>query len=288
MADTSTDGAGQSESEKEAATWAQAVRGRTQRPTVNLSQQPTLSTLETDRICMECGYNLRQQSIKREPSTQLLLVQCPECGSLSHAEGSDRLSWLTRTLLVKGLLVTWFAVLVALTWLFVSVFYVAGHLAVEIEMPPSRAGAELRWLFYLLVYGFTFAAGLLVVVVLYMLLPHWHRKFQALAVGVMIVAGVALTWLELTSGYYYYGDDIERMSIPFLGMIALTGVLGVVIGATVGRSVARGLIRIWVPPSFRPLFAYLWLADGKAFPAMSRGLASRVIEAVDLTEERGK
>lgn len=65
-----------------------------------------VGTVELDRYCGNCGYNLRQQAIRREPATRLLLCKCPECGTFEPAN-----SHTTATN-------SWFRGLVAFIWLF--------------------------------------------------------------------------------------------------------------------------------------------------------------------------
>jgi len=65
-----------------------------------------VGTVELDRYCTHCGYNLRQQAIRREPRTHLLLCKCPECGTF---EPANTLTTATRS---------WFRGLVFFVWLF--------------------------------------------------------------------------------------------------------------------------------------------------------------------------
>lgn len=54
---------------------------------------PEISRVETDRFCFRCGYNLHQQSVRRDPRTEVLVSRCPECGTFHHL-----VSWSMRYL----------------------------------------------------------------------------------------------------------------------------------------------------------------------------------------------
>jgi len=74
-------------------------------PDLAFEQLDAVGTVELDRYCASCGYNLRQQAIRREPSTKLLLCKCPECGVF---EPANTLTTATRS---------WFRGLVAFVWI---------------------------------------------------------------------------------------------------------------------------------------------------------------------------
>ena len=60
--------------------------------------QPIIATIEVDRFCGRCGYNLRTQPVRREPRTELLLCRCPECGQFDAARDGATAGrvWLNR------------------------------------------------------------------------------------------------------------------------------------------------------------------------------------------------
>lgn len=64
-----------------------------------------VGTVELDRYCTHCGYNLRQQAIRRETHTKLLLCACPECGTYEPAN--------THTTATRS----WFRFIVVIFWL---------------------------------------------------------------------------------------------------------------------------------------------------------------------------
>ncbi|MFN3167217.1 MAG: hypothetical protein ACE37H_09170 [Phycisphaeraceae bacterium] len=79
--------------------------GEEQPVTQPFEQARQVGTVELDRYCAACGYNLRQQAIRRDPATRLLLCQCPECGAFEPAN--------TLTTATRG----WFRGLVVFAWL---------------------------------------------------------------------------------------------------------------------------------------------------------------------------
>jgi hypothetical protein len=46
-----------------------------------------VSSVETDLFCEGCGYNLRTQKVWEEPTTKVLIIQCPECNKYHAARG---------------------------------------------------------------------------------------------------------------------------------------------------------------------------------------------------------
>ena len=82
---------------------SQAAHEQPAAQTFELLEQ--IGTVEMDRYCTGCGYNLRQQAIRRETTTRLLMCKCPECGTF---EPANTLTTATRS---------WFRYLVVMVWL---------------------------------------------------------------------------------------------------------------------------------------------------------------------------
>ncbi len=73
-----------------------------------------ISTLVGDRLCIKCGYNLTGQPVLREPHYEMLIVRCPECGTVASTQEYPLLGrWAGRwAALAAGL---WFLFTLALT-----------------------------------------------------------------------------------------------------------------------------------------------------------------------------
>jgi len=83
-------------------------------PSVPSSSQGSdrLGTLIGDRICINCGYNLVNQPLVREPHYQMVIARCPECGTVASLQEypllgrwANRWSWVFAALWVLFLLV---------------------------------------------------------------------------------------------------------------------------------------------------------------------------------------
>ena len=80
--------------------------------------QPIVATLEVDRFCEKCGYNLRTQPARRDPRTEILLCRCPECGHFEYARDGVTAGrvWANRlgTVFTMGWMVGFAAIVLAL------------------------------------------------------------------------------------------------------------------------------------------------------------------------------
>jgi hypothetical protein len=81
-----------------------------------------ISTVVGDRLCIRCGFNLHGQPIVREPVYQLLIAQCPECGTPAALQEYPALGrWAGR-----------WAALLAVAWLLIlvgAIFVTGGTVA---------------------------------------------------------------------------------------------------------------------------------------------------------------
>lgn len=258
----------------------------------NFDQSPQVGTVELDRYCAGCGYNLRQQPVRREPTTHLLLCKCPECGAFEPANQAT-----TRPR-------SWFAQLVYLLWLIwiaalglalvgaisasANLSYETGELLNETKyldkpIPDPRAtdassvrtinfeyrlrpldGEHALELSGYLLGSFLTAVGLLSLVLLFV--PHWSRKgYLTLAMGWPIVALIVFYGMRLidnyTLDYASSGLKLWIYSSPLL--IVLFAIAGGLTAICLTRPTARLIVRILIPARQRGPFAYLWLVDGK-------------------------
>ena len=56
-----------------------------------------VSILVGDRLCVQCGYNLTGQAVLREPHYNMLIVRCPECGTVASPQEYPLLGrWASR------------------------------------------------------------------------------------------------------------------------------------------------------------------------------------------------
>jgi hypothetical protein len=75
--------------------------------------QDTGSRIGADRACTGCGFNLIHQPVVREPSYNLLVATCPECGTVAPLISYPLMSrWVGRWKLV--LAVMWIAILLGM------------------------------------------------------------------------------------------------------------------------------------------------------------------------------
>ncbi len=246
------------------------------------SQWPDVATVETDRYCDGCGYNVRTRPVKREPRTGLLVTLCPECGRF-HAAGeltTRSKLWPGRiaTILIigwGGLLVSNFAGL-ALAQLATQMFlienmytsrrmvYSAGANPVVYrqplyELPESRQYREVLTLSALMSIGVSFFGFAALVVVC----PHWRRLIYGLVAAGMPLAAALIVCLLIR---WDPPGSSGRWCYPFIVGSTLVQMLGGVLGVMLGRPIARGLAVMFLPPRLRQALAFLWIADGKAPP----------------------
>lgn len=253
---------------------------------------PTVASVETDRFCDGCGYNLRTRPVRREPRTELLVTLCPECGRF-HAAGeltSVGKPWLRRlaTLLIAAwacFIVSNFAGLVlaqlATHMFLIENMYKSYRIAYSAgpnpvirrrplhQNPQSRQYREVLTLSALMSIGVTFGGFAALVVVC----PHWRRFVYGLvAVGMPLAAGLIICILV----FWDPPGSSGRWTYPFISGNMLVQMLGGLLGVMLGRPLTRGLLRAFLPPRLRQPLAFLWIADGKAPPG---GTAEEAVDA---------
>lgn len=78
------------------------------------SSEQRVSVLMGDRLCVSCGFNLHGQHVVREPKYSMLMVRCPECGTVASLQEFPLLGkWMARWAAL--LAVIWLVVLLGLT-----------------------------------------------------------------------------------------------------------------------------------------------------------------------------
>lgn len=244
-----------------------------------------VTTVEADRYCEGCGYNLRTQMVRRDSRTQVLLCRCPECGRYHPVSDSVSVGrvWLSRVSTLA--LALWIAVLISVfsSWAFglfgVSVvtleelsqsyrggvgsgpfgvgLYAYQHTREYWEWVAPMAAASV---------GLGLAGGIVLVVVF----PHWRRSWYAAAGVVVPLLIGAVVWAMVASDKpppSYNRPAMSSWANPYVYGQALLQMLGGLIGVGLGRQLARLTVRILLPPRLRPPLAFLWLADGLPPPS---------------------
>ena len=93
---------------------------------------------------------------------------------------------------------------------------------------------------------------------------HWKRsRYRLVLLLPFAVAAVVLSVMLLEDDYEF----IRGWAISRALMHASLQALFMYVGILIGRPVVRGLLRMFIPPRPRQLFAFLWRADGKTPPA---------------------
>lgn len=252
--------------------------------TRDFAQQPQASSIETDRFCDNCGYNLLGQVVRQEPHTRLLMCRCPECGEFAPAAAHTTIGqlWLQRG--ATTLLFVWIvAVIAALIGLAIAQTVIS---FVPLEQmtsrryhayapagfgAPSQATVNVRTDYsdgpklIAFTHGMSLAFGYCTAWLIVLVMPHWRRRYAFLAsVAVALTAAtiVYCIWLDVAPNLIAWGTR-------FIGGQALAFVGGGGIAALYGRAVARLIVVLILPPRLRPALSYLWQIDGKQVPGVT-------------------
>ena len=236
--------------------------------TYQFDQLEELAQVELDRFCDGCGYNLRGQSVRRDPSTSVLLSRCPECGRYSPANDTTLKSHPHLQRL---------AIVMTLGWLLFCAFLFLAELGAQCgicggiieEMywyarwrnDRPEYEFERRILLAIALTGSTFLAFLFMSIVR-VGLPHWKRW------GYLLLVAVRPILMAMTIGLIFKIDRPNWFNVAFEYIAMFTGtiIVGSLLGFWLGRPVMRLALRIALPSRFRGPFAYLWLVDGKTPP----------------------
>lgn len=119
-----------------------------------------LAQVDGDRACHACGFNLRGQTVVREPHYHMIMVQCPECGAPSPLLDYPRLGpWPARLkvftlIFLIALLITGFIFTGFLAWRYsyeamsataTPLAELIGNDYVEYAKPRAASGGVNAW-----------------------------------------------------------------------------------------------------------------------------------------------
>lgn len=263
-------------------------------------EAPQIGVVELDRYCTGCGYNLRQQIVRREPVTRLLLCRCPECGAFEPANQATTAAQ------------RWFAQLILLfwvAWIACWIGLVAGAIGIAVELsnettqlttesykldepvfldprPGEKHSRTINYEYRMqamdlelgsrlaIIAAGTFLVGAGLIGLSTVMIPHWKRRsYIRLAVAWPVVA-LVIMFITIASDNYTLEAATQSLKLwLFLSAIILAhlAVFGGLAAVWLGRPTARWLVRMMIPPRRRGPFAFLWLADGKDPPSTQAG-----------------
>lgn len=246
---------------------------------------PAAAYVELDRFCGQCGYNLRGQAVKTDPTLRVLLCRCPECGSFTAANDAP---------LVHRGLSLWQRQMTVIGWALLSVYLLLGPIGgllgvmvgtsddlarmklyeiEEAELSYERDAidfqfrtlwVEKQWRLAAASIIGSAALGLATLMLWTVIFPHWPRVAYRL-MAVAVPAGCAISAAILIA-YFSRRGMHDALPMWVLFCMAVAYMAFGQLGALIGRPVARFAARILLPPALRPAMAYLWMVDGKPPP----------------------
>ncbi len=239
---------------------------------------PIRASLEVDRFCLGCGYNLFGQQVRQDPASRLLFVCCPECGRYAAADDGATAGrvWLGRvgTLLLLGLIVAHLLVIAGLALAQLINLVVVFNTTIDYVYSAGMRGYQVAdWTAETvlaaclcstasIVMGFAHAALLPAAV------PHWRPAAWLLPVAVWAIGSLLvmllILWADDVTGQRY-GDAWSTIWLR-LGVQTLLAIGAAAVAAGLGRRTARLLVTWFVPPRLWPVLAYLWRFDDREPP----------------------
>lgn len=233
---------------------------------------PATGTIQFDRFCDHCGYNLRGQPTRRELRTRLILLACPECGMFHPANETTPMARLW-TRLRQIITVAWVAFWIAV-WFIASLMYFIPTLILADEARRWANGYSgwnsARSIEYILMFGvslgFVVAAGALFVMLAVIAFPHWHRLAFVVLSCVWVAPAMALVMLIQASMSYVSESIAVRCGIVLA--TAAVAIAAGLVATLVARPIARLVIALLLPVAWRAHVAHLWIVDGLTPPGM--------------------
>lgn len=221
-----------------------------------------VSTLVGDRLCIRCCYNLVGQPILREQHYNMLIVRCPECGTVASLQEHPLLGrWAMRWAAVLAGL--WILVLLGMWFITTATLYGMTREAAFESLDQAGWGGFwliVRWSLLLAAYGCIWS----------LLLPHVRRKLLPLWLLVIVALPAIVAYVTevgtVGSRYPYGGPDYGQALVAVQLIAIAVAAVPMCLGMLFGRSLARLLVRAALPPRLRGSLAGLWLMDGLSPP----------------------
>lgn len=246
---------------------------------------PALAHVELDRFCGQCGYNLRGQPVRKDPTLHVLLCRCPECGSFTAANDAPLvhrgLSLWQRQIIVIGWTLLAASLLLGPIGMLMGVMLEttadlvrmkeyeiddrikAGDFA-EVPFQRGSRWGQRRLALSMIAIAGAAAIGMATLMLWTVAFPHWRRPaYRMMAIAVPALCAIVAATLVAFFSRRGMPDDWPMWVLFFMAIAAMFfGQLG----ALIGRPVARFAVAVLLPPALRPAMAFLWLADGKTPP----------------------
>ena len=212
----------------------------------------------SDYFCDRCGYNLHGQWARVEPTTQVMMLRCPECGAFHPAVGASTVARLWVDRLGRAALVTW--LFLAYWCIGVLVIVHTGLMDAGLQFVSQRAllagpAVTAHPGPVAAVAGASFGLGLVAAAVGAVVFPHW--KWWSLVVAAFawpgLSAAVEVVWITQFSLMRYVANYAE-----YVALFAGACVAGGLVGAAVARPAGRLLVRVVLPARARRTFTHLY------------------------------
>lgn len=244
---------------------------------------PAVAFVETDRFCDRCGYNLRTQSIRRDPRTEVLMCRCPECGRFHAATDATAVTRRWLLLLATPSLALWMLIVACgvggLGVAQGTLNYATLDLLTRYQdIPDSAAGVAVPFsgarklvpidpsgVQRVTVAGLAACSvwlGFVGMIAAAVVFYHWPRRAHlllAMAVSVLTALVVGVLWQQ-------EAPDLVRWSVKYNVAHVVTFMIGGALGAIAGRGLVRIFLRVMLPPRLCNVLAFLWLVDGEEPP----------------------
>ncbi len=201
----------------------------------NQTDRTAVSRIHTETACDKCHYILKYQEVKRDIATGLLIVRCPECGSIHAAT----------TLSLRRTRWRWFLGKSRIAHFLLAGFSLLMGMAMCITMNVDLGNVVIM---SLMLASFLLAASGAI-----------HGWPPLLRIAVLMAPAMAAHGFGPLIPYYSYFADFGPATIAIQFLLPV----GVGMGC---RVLLRGVVRVCCPNASRYAFEELWRSDGKRIP----------------------